>query len=80
MDQDNKDKEGNMFVDMLYGNTLYVLSIIVVSISATAIFNFLGIEFEYYGIYLIFFIGLAILSQVLPKNKISLLRKASNKT
>lgn len=75
----NDNKKGNMFLDMLYGNTLYALSILIISVSATTIFNFVGIEFEYYGVYLFFFIGLAILSQVLPKNKNSLI-KASNKS
>lgn len=72
---ENKDeKGGNMFLGMMYSKALYALTIIIVSISATAIFNFLGIEFEYYGVYLIFFIGLAILSQVLPRNKTSFLQ------
>ena len=69
-----ENKEGNMFVEMLYGNAMYALGIIVVSISVTSIFNFLGVEFEYYGIYLCFFIGLAILSQILPKNKSNIFR------
>jgi hypothetical protein len=70
----NENKEGNVFVGMFYTNAIYALAILVVTVSATSIFNFLGVEFEYYGIYLFFFIGLAILSQILPKNKSSLLR------
>jgi len=71
----NNEKDRNNFVDMLYGNAYYALAIIIVSISVTTIFNFFGVEFEYYGIYLLFFIGLAILSQILPKNKNSALQK-----
>ena len=67
---DNKDKgEGNMFVGMFYNKIVYAVSLIIVTVSVTTIFNFLGIEFEQYGVYLIFFIGLAILSQVLPAYK-----------
>lgn len=72
---ENNDKDRNRFVDMLYGNAYYAFSIIVVSITVTTIFNFFGIDFEYYGVYLFFFIGLAILTKILPKTKSGLLQK-----
>jgi len=75
--ENNNDKDRNNFVDMLYGNAYYALAIIVVSVSITTIFNFFGVEFEYYGVYLLFFIGLAILSQILPKYKTSALQRIS---
>jgi hypothetical protein len=80
MEKNENDKERNKFVDMLYGNAYYALIIIVVSISVTTIFNFFGIDFEYYGVYLLFFVGLAILSQILPKTKSGFLQNIAATT
>jgi len=75
MENKDENKGENMFIGMLYGNALYILTIVVACISATTIFNFLGVDFEYYGVYLGFFIGLAILSQILPNRKPNLFVK-----
>lgn len=79
MENNNDDKDRNKFVDMLYGNLYYALATIVVSITVTTIFNFFGVEFETYGVYLLFFIGLAILTRILPKSKNGFLQQKNTK-